>query len=118
MPWSAIAVLTTVLVGSGLLLVWIGRQSTAGTLKRNRLAGIHTRATLASDEAWRAAHLAGGPAMTWAGVVSTIAGLVFLSRPSNTIGLVILIAAMAVMLTLVAVSAVKGQRAAKSVHSM
>ena len=115
MPWSAIAVLTPTLVAAGLLLMWIGRKASTGTLQRNWVAGIRTTTTLASDEAWMAAHVAGGPAMTWAGVASVLAGLALLVRPSDAVGLVIVLAGTGVMLALVVVSAVKGQRAARAI---
>lgn len=49
-----------------------------GRLRRNRLAGIRTRATLRSDAAWTAAHRASSKTV-WVGVaVSTAAGIVAL----------------------------------------
>lgn len=41
------------------LLVWVvARAAASGRLGRNGVVGIRTRATQASDEAWRAAHAA------------------------------------------------------------
>lgn len=113
MPWASAALLAVTMFGSGLFLIWIGGKSAAGTLKRNWFVGIRTRTTLASDEAWRAAHMAGATATTWAGVASVVSGLALLARPSNTIGLVVVFVGLAIMLVLVVVSMVKGQRAAK-----
>jgi len=49
-----------------------------GRLRRNRLAGIRTRATLKSDAAWTAAHRASSKTV-WVGfAVSTAAGIVTL----------------------------------------
>lgn len=45
---------------SGLLHA-IARQATTGRLGRNSAVGIRTRATRASDPAWRAGHRAAGP---------------------------------------------------------
>lgn len=47
-----------VLVAAGLLLRGAARRAAAGTLKRNLIAGIKTRATLSSDAAWQVAHIA------------------------------------------------------------
>jgi hypothetical protein len=68
----------------GSLLVAFGRAATRGMLKPNGWAGIRTRATLASDEAWYATHAAGGRWITIAGWVITIAGLaILLIRPDD-----------------------------------
>ena len=53
----------------------VGRRAVAGTLPRNRLAGIRTRATLADDVAWRTAHRAGGPWLHRAGLAGLTVGL-------------------------------------------
>lgn len=47
-----------ILIAAGWLLLHVARRAAAGTLKRNQLAGIRTRATLSSEAAWRAAHTA------------------------------------------------------------
>ena len=47
-----------ILIAAGWLLLRLARRAAAGTLKRNQIAGIRTRATLSSEAAWRAAHIA------------------------------------------------------------
>ena len=42
----------------------------------SRRPGIRTPATLASDEAWRIGHRAGGPAIVVAGLIMIICGMV------------------------------------------
>jgi uncharacterized membrane protein len=115
MDWVAVGVLSPVLVAAGVLIGWIGIKATKGTLERNWMAGIRTKATLESDEAWEAAHYAGGRLMTWAGASSVVAGLLLLVQPSNIAGLVILSVGVGLLLVLVVVSGIKGDRAAKAV---
>lgn len=45
------------------VFVIVGWLSTTGRLPRNRVVGIRTRATMASDDAWIAAHRAAGPSL-------------------------------------------------------
>ncbi|MDZ3745341.1 SdpI family protein [Pseudoglutamicibacter albus] len=44
-----------------LLAVWMVKAANEGSLERNQLIGIRTKATLASDEAWDVAHKAAIP---------------------------------------------------------
>lgn len=67
------------LVSLGLLLGWAARSSRTGTLERNALIGIRTRATMASDAAWDAGHRAAAPVLevvAWASVVTGLVGTV------------------------------------------
>ena len=67
------------LVSLGLLLGWAARASRTGTLERNALVGIRTRATMASDKAWHTGHRAAAPmlgAAAWASVVTGLLGTV------------------------------------------
>lgn len=89
MPWGAIIPLALVLVGAGVLVIAIGRRAWKGELPRNYLAGIRTRATLASDQAWHIAHRASGPRLTLAGFGPLVVGVLLLARPSNGGGLVL-----------------------------
>jgi len=50
-------VLLVVLVGAGVLIVWMARATASGRLKRNQFAGIRLSSTMASDSAWLAAHV-------------------------------------------------------------
>lgn len=53
-----------------LLFGMVARSAAEGSLDRNGLVGIRTRATRSSDEAWRAGHAAALPSMRVAGRVS------------------------------------------------
>lgn len=44
-----------------LLVVWMVKAANEGSLERNQLIGIQTKATLASNEAWDVAHKAAIP---------------------------------------------------------
>ena len=58
--WIARAVLFAVMVGGGVLLIWTANAAASGRLKRNQLAGIRIASTMASEEAWLAAHVRAG----------------------------------------------------------
>jgi uncharacterized membrane protein len=69
--WIGVAVMV---VGS-LVLVEVGRRASAGTLPRNHVVGLRLRSTMRDDEAWRLAHLAGGPALVRTGVLCAVSSL-------------------------------------------
>jgi uncharacterized membrane protein len=49
--------LFVIMLGSGVVLVRVARATASGRLGRNHVAGIRVPSTLASDEAWLAAHV-------------------------------------------------------------
>jgi uncharacterized membrane protein len=61
--WFAAALIAVpvslIIVGVGLVVITVANRAAAGNLTRNWYAGIRTKATRASDEAWLAAHQAG-----------------------------------------------------------
>lgn len=67
---TARVVLFVVMLGSGLLLLWMARAAASGRLKRNRFAGIRVPSTMASDEAWLAAHIRAKRPTMYAGYAS------------------------------------------------
>jgi len=72
--WTAFAV-TSGLCGllmafAGFLIRGVARRAAAGELEVNRVAGIRTRATTASDEAWSAGHQAAAADSARAGSVA------------------------------------------------
>lgn len=80
--WTAALILmvtvTLVMVAVGWLVIVIAERAADGRLGSNGLAGIRTRATRSSDEAWRAAHqVAERPTAIWS-VAITVGGTLLL----------------------------------------
>lgn len=118
-----------IMVGSGFLVRGIAARAADGRLAKNGLAGIRTKATMSSDEAWRAAHQAGevltkrgGSASVVFGLLAMIAGpamaLFDVGDPEGYIivGMVLIGVATVALLALVIAGAVSGQRAAVEVR--
>jgi hypothetical protein len=98
----------------GAALLWVGHLAQHGRLRRNRLVGVRTRTTMASEEAWIAAHRASAWSMTASGAVLLAAGtFVLVLRPSETVTGMIIGAGALGMLAFVVMGGVQGQRAAK-----
>jgi hypothetical protein len=68
-------VLTAALAAACLLQFVMTQLGATQGMGPNRLAGIRTRATLASDDAWRAGHAAAQPALLTAAVTGLGAAL-------------------------------------------
>ena len=82
------------LVGSGVLVITIAERAADGRLGANGWAGIRTRATRSSDEAWRLAHQAarkptalGGWLMAAAGVLSVPVAALFADGDQERFGI-------------------------------
>lgn len=110
-------VLAVVLGSSGVLLVWLARAAASGRVRRNQVAGIRTRTTLASDEAWLAAHRrAEGPTRA-AGVAAIVtAAAVLLPVPVEAVMVIVLLGAVA-MIGLVLYGAKVGTDAARETET-
>jgi uncharacterized membrane protein len=103
------------LMVGGIALVVLGATAGAGKLARQSVVGMRTRATLASDEAWEAAHEAAANWVMGAGAVLFVGGVVvMLVDTETTEGVVALIAA-ALMLIPLVIAFLRGQAAAQSV---
>lgn len=81
------------LVGAAVLV--IASRSAQGSLPRNWIVGIRTKETLGSDERWRQAHVAASRSLRIAGFGPLLAGVLVLSRPSNVVGAVSILAGLA-----------------------
>ena len=74
-PFAVALGIGALLAGTGLAVALLTRRAADGRLRRNALAGIRTRATLSSDEAWRTGHAAARGLSDAAGVVFVLSGL-------------------------------------------
>ena len=118
---------TLVLIGTGLLVRELAIRGADGRLKRNRIAGLRSPATLTSDEAWIAGHEAGmvdtvrgGTVAIWSAVVALAlswllgaVGLVDAEGAVVTWTVVILVGVVAMSVLLVR-GFIHGNRAAKA----
>ncbi|MDJ0961754.1 MAG: SdpI family protein [Acidimicrobiia bacterium] len=113
MPLGVAIGMGLLLIVTGGLLAVVARRSRRGTLPRNWIVGIRTRATLASEAAWEAAHRAAATALAIGAGGTTLAGLLVLFRPSNGVGLAIISIGLVWLLVGVMAGGYVGTRAAR-----
>lgn len=113
------------LIGAGLLVMSIAKRGADGSLGANGFAGIRTRATMASPEAWNAAQLAGLRHSMRAGWTLIATALVapfigwLVGRPDDpdlavVWWSVVLLVGTAVVVSLMVIAVMRGQAAAKA----
>lgn len=107
-------VLLLVMVGAGVMVIWTARAAASGRLRRNMLVGIRTATTLASDEAWLAAHRRAERSTVAAGVSSVIAGLLVLPPIPWPFAIAAVIAGSVLMLAFIGYGVYVGTRAARA----
>jgi hypothetical protein len=71
-----VLILSVGMVISGLVQTFVSIRASDGRLKRNRLAGIRTRATMETEDTWLRAHQAARPFGLRAGQAFVLSGLV------------------------------------------
>ncbi|HPT95913.1 MAG TPA: SdpI family protein [Microbacteriaceae bacterium] len=116
------AITGLVLVGAGVLFLWMARRSEAGRLQRNQLAGVRTALTLASDEAWYPAQRAAAPRIRLAGwgaigggCVAALVGVAGLGAEASAgLFLFTVLASAAWLLSWTIAAGVTGERAARA----
>ncbi|BDZ65411.1 SdpI family protein [Agromyces mangrovi Wang et al. 2018] len=108
-------VLCVVLLGTGAFYVWMAGAAATGRLQRNRSAGIRTRDTLASDEAWLAAHVRARRAHTLAGIAAIAIGLIVLLPMPAPMTAITALAGAVIVLGIVLYADRAGRRAAADV---
>jgi uncharacterized membrane protein len=99
----------------GAVLVVLGAIGRAGNLTRQSVVGLRTKATLASDETWEAAHEAAAIWAIAAGAVLFAAGVLVMLTDSEATGDVVALVATALMLIPLVIAFRRGQAAARSV---
>lgn len=76
--------IAALMAAAGAAIIWTARAGASGRLRRNNWAGIRTRATLASDDAWLAAHQAARRPTEAGGWIAVVAGLAIMVLPAQT----------------------------------
>lgn len=115
---TARIILFVVLTGAGALVLWMARATASGRLGRNSFAGIRIPSTMASDEAWHAAHARAKRLTIAAGLVSIASGLFALvPGPPELLAVVVLLAAVAMVALLLRGASVGRQAALETVDT-
>lgn len=96
----------------GGLLAYVGLIASRGELQRNGRLGIRTPTTVASDQAWQAAHRAAGPWLLAAAAGSILPGAVVLFRPTAQTFTIITMFGLGWMVALVAIASLAAHAAA------
>ncbi|MEM7326143.1 MAG: SdpI family protein [Actinomycetota bacterium] len=115
MDWISVLGLAAMLMMTGVLVGYIGWAASRGRLRRNWIAGIRTQASLTSDEAWDACHRAGGRKLMAAGLILIPSAIPLLFRPTNGLGLAIILASFVLTIALGSWATIEGNRAARDV---
>ncbi|SEF01134.1 SdpI family protein [Ruania alba] len=122
---DAVALTATglLVVATGLLLVVLARRAAHGRIRRNPIAGIRTAATMASDEAWLAAHRAGESLTALGGWVFVATGAV--TTAGTRLGAAevawpaaVLIGGVLLALCAVVAGGIRGHRAARAMEGI
>ena len=74
-PLVARVLVGALLLVTGAAVSGVSRRAADGRLRRNAVAGIRTRATMRSDAAWRAGHLAARGSSDASGAVFAVSGV-------------------------------------------
>lgn len=115
MPAFLGPILGGLLLLAGVLLLIIAALGARGRLPRNRIAGIKTPATLASDAAFAAAHRVAAVPLAAAGAVAAVGGGVVLSGPGAVLAWTLVAIGVIGMLVFAGLGAAVGDRAAAAV---
>lgn len=100
------------MTAGGGILILLGALARNGALTRQRIIGLRTEATLASDDAWQAAHAAAAVWIVVAGTVLLAGGVLVTYADSQTAEEVWALAATFAMLIPLGVAYQRGQAAA------
>ncbi|WP_186315317.1 SdpI family protein [Curtobacterium sp. BH-2-1-1] len=81
MPGAMVSALV-IEIGGAVLVMWLTWRAANGQLGRNDLAGIRTRVTMSSDEAWRTGHRAALPPTLISSVIAILCCAVCIVVPA------------------------------------
>ncbi|MGW8381101.1 SdpI family protein [Streptomyces sp. ODS28] len=105
------AVLAVVFGACGLLIGVIGRLGADGRLRRNRIAGIRTRRSLADEESWRTVHRAAAPWSYASGAALLLGGTGAVPARSGEVWVATVLGGTALSVALALVGTWSGHRA-------
>ncbi|TQF66103.1 SdpI family protein [Rhodococcus spelaei] len=103
------------LTGGGAVVIWVARAGARGRLRRNGFVGFRTPTTMASDEAWAAAHRAGGRLAEIGGWCLAAAGIATLFPVSESARTAVSLCGAILLGGFVAAGAWVGVRAARDI---
>ena len=115
--WVAVLLGASMIV-AGVAIAVTTNRAIDGRLGPNRTAGIRTKATRASSEAWVAAHRAAKPWMQFASMIAVVTGFAVIALSSSTTALfTVLLVGAALMVVVAIVGSVFADREAKRVSA-
>jgi len=117
-PLWVTALFCAAMLAAAALLWWVAERTADGSLGRNVYAGIRTRSTRASDEAWLAAHRASLPWSRASAVTAALTGvLVIPARSSAGATVLVVLGGTAIVLATTLIGARLGVVAAREVQA-
>lgn len=116
-PFVLALFLGVVMIGSGVLIAVVNNRAADGRIGVDAAAGIRTKQTMASEEAWRAAHVAAKPWNQFAAMIAVVTGFAVIALSSSAPALFgVLLVGAALCLAVVVTAAIIGHRAARAVN--
>ena len=116
-PFVVALLLGLAMVAAGVLIAVVNNRAADGRISVNHGAGIRTKETMASEEAWRAAHRAAKPMNQFASVIAVVTGFAVMALSSSATALyTVLFVGLALFVPIVVLAAVIGHRAAREVN--
>ncbi|MFH8760660.1 SdpI family protein [Streptomyces atroolivaceus] len=106
----------------GVMIHYVKNQVASGSIQRNSMIGIRTKATMSSDSAWQAGHASAAPLLTATyltayalGAISLALGLAStLSDGENAAVIIVPLAGFVVVLALLTTAAIKANATARA----
>jgi uncharacterized membrane protein len=117
-PFLVAVFLGAAMIAAGVVIAVTTNRAIDGRLGPNRAAGIRTKATRASSEAWVAAHRAAKPWMQFASMIAVVTGFAVIALSSSSTALfTVLLVGAALMAIVAIIGAVFADREAKRVNA-